>query len=86
MPHTALQHLEQSLKKSNRDYTIVLLSEVFPTKLEKFDAIEAYERHSHPLSLTDRTDGCKSPALASRSIGALSLHAHCSIRMRPPLR
>jgi len=43
-----LDHLEELLKKCNKVYTIVLLSEVFPSKLQKFDAIEAWVQVACP--------------------------------------
>ncbi|GAM28254.1 hypothetical protein SAMD00019534_114300, partial [Acytostelium subglobosum LB1] len=37
-----LDHLEELLKKSNKDYTIVLLSEIFPYKLDLMNDIECW--------------------------------------------
>eukprot|EP01132_Coremiostelium_polycephalum_P002902 gene2902-3613_t len=37
-----LDHLEELLKNKNKDYTVVLLSEIFPSKLDQFSDIEAW--------------------------------------------
>ncbi|EGG16357.1 diphthamide biosynthesis protein 1 [Cavenderia fasciculata] len=37
-----LIHLEELLKKNNKEYTIVLLSEIFPTKLDLFKDIQVW--------------------------------------------
>lgn len=63
------QHLEQLLKKNNIDYTIVLLSEVFPSKLQKFDAIEACVPEGYlqvRVWAHDCIDGCRWPARVCR--------------------
>lgn len=45
-----LSRIESLLKEKNRDYIIVLLSEIFPDKLAKFTEVEASgrtQRHTH---------------------------------------
>jgi diphthamide synthase subunit DPH2 len=37
----ASQHVESILQAKNKEYIVVLLSEIFPSKLELFDDIDA---------------------------------------------
>ncbi|EFA84394.1 diphthamide biosynthesis protein 1 [Heterostelium album PN500] len=37
-----LEHLEDLLKRANKDYTVVLLSEIFPSKLDLFSDIQTW--------------------------------------------
>lgn len=46
--HKVMEHLQKRLKKHNRKAVIILLSEIFPTKLELFKDIDAFVQVACP--------------------------------------
>lgn len=82
---SVLNKIEACLKKRGTEYIVVLLSEIFPTKLEMFRDVGAYVivLISKDYSLIESSGGCKLLALVFQLIGVMPLLLPYSILMRP---